>query len=120
MWIIGFSVELHQDFFVIGFPVAGGVAQQIDRRARGKENFAALAESDAHAIAKSFGPRRDFPSFAVRSKVLKDANAIARRPLIFGGTLMGVILNHPNAAALIHGDAGRRDNLRLASDQLDN
>lgn len=67
---------------------------------------------------KSLGPGRNLAGLAVRTEVLKDANAVAGRALVLGRPLMGVVLDDPDSAALIHGNAGRRDDVRFGSDQL--
>ena len=52
-------------------------------------------------------------------EVGEDANAVARRVPCSSPAAGGCGSDHPDAALLVHGQAGRRDDVRLPGDQLD-
>src|SRR5581483_5580809 len=68
---------------------------------------------------EAIGEGGDLAKLAVVAGVAENADAVALVALVIGGPLVRVVLDDPDAALLIDGQASRRDDVRLLGDQLD-
>jgi hypothetical protein len=119
MRIFAWRVEFDDHLAGGGGTVSSVIAEPINLRPRGQEDGTARRQGEAHGVDKAVGEGMNFAESPIGAGVGEDADAVAAGSLVARRTFMSVVLDDPEPAAFIDGQAGGSDDVRLPGEQFD-
>ena len=116
--IIVFRLETKNLVLLVGHAIVIRITQKHNIVPRHHVNPAIVAHQQIHRMPKSLGECAPAVEPPIAIRIREHANAIAGWPLVFLRPLMGMRLDNEHAALAIERHTDRRNDLRVASDQL--